>query len=106
MRHVVWIVLLTGCVTASSFPGVYGSKACKHAKSCDPDGFAAEYDSVGDCVDDVEAILTLANLEDCDYQSDKAHDCLGDFGGLSCNEVVPASCTNVYTDCPAADTGG
>ena len=65
-----------GCYsTIDSFDKRMAKRGCIHARECHPAEFAAEYDSLGDCTDDVKAELDQA-FSGCTYDASRGRSCV------------------------------
>ena len=84
---------------------------CKKLKECETSEFEKNYDKMWECVDEAEGTWTLQRLfqGDCDFNRDKAKECLKDVRAASCGEFEKgfSSCDQVYDNCSggAFDSG-
>lgn len=99
--------LLTGCsllgggaVTEDNFNEKYATVSCQVNEKCFRGYFESEWDSVDDCVDDlVDAAEEYEDYyDDCDFDDDKAQDCLNALKSAECGDLYEGD-EDLYEDC-------
>lgn len=94
-RFVALLALASGCgvftqVDEDNFAEVYAEETCKQVKRCYRAQYDGEFDGdLDECVDNgVEYWEDLEDyLDDCDFDDDKAKDCIRAISGASCEEL-------------------
>jgi hypothetical protein len=67
---------VVGCYsTLDSFDKRMAKLGCINVRECQPEAFAAEYDSLGECTDDVKAELDTA-FAGCSYDAARGRSCI------------------------------
>ncbi len=104
MRHMIIAMTtlgLTGCLSERNFDERFARAVCKKAKECDRSAFDKEWE----CVDQAEAGTALMHgfQGDCDFNRDKAKQCLKDVRSATCSEyesgIMNSACEEVYDNC-------
>jgi hypothetical protein len=106
-------LLLAACVTEANFAARSTSVLCHRYEECDRASFEKAYDSVSDCIDDVEPPLRdyyecLGG--ECSFDAGEATACLNGYKEQTCEDAMdgaaPDACNHVYDGCSTADMVG
>jgi hypothetical protein len=117
-RSLLFLVpLLVSCsfgggVTKSNWGDQYAQKSCAFSKRCAPILFYYAYDDMDECKDEyLDAWEDSEDYyDDCDFDKDKAQDCLNKMSSTTCKEAgedyedVFEDCAEVWDCGDATDT--
>jgi hypothetical protein len=72
----LFVGIVAGCYASlDSYIHRLSRIACVKTEECLPEQFAAEYDSVGDCIDEIEAANAMA-WAGCSYDAKRGRECV------------------------------
>jgi hypothetical protein len=106
------IAALLACsnVNESNYPDRYAEAYCGYLEECEGSAFNDAFSDLDDCVDDFLDDVDTDELEDCDFDADKAKSCLESVKAAKdeCDpdELDDDDCAEVFTDCSAGGFGG